>query len=261
MAHERLITLDGTVNFRDVGGYQSRNGQWVKWNKVYRSDSLSSLTPEDEEKLEKMKVTVDCDLRSTNEQVMAPDRSWECVKVVDCHVYGETADGNFAQEKHPLYKFIHHIPEVDSYLGQIYQDVILSRASQHAFKKVFEQLLALPEDQALVYHCSAGKDRTGMMSALFLTGLGVDDETIARDYLLTNQLYTFGLKKQMPSDSEMIKLVNQMNVTQGEGTAIKGITTTIEEGFGGFENYFTKELGFSKNDLADLKKLYLTNEK
>jgi protein-tyrosine phosphatase len=55
----------------------------------------------------------------------------------------------------------------------------------------------------------------------------------------------------------MIKMVNQMNVTEGEGTAVKGITQTIDAGYGGFENYFTKELGFSKQDLKDFRKLYL----
>ena len=96
-----------------------------------------------------------------------------------------------------------------------------------------------------------------MITALILTGLGVIDEVIAQDYLLTNQLYSFGLKKQIPSDSEMIKLVNQMNVTQGEGKSIKGITTTLREGFGGFETYFTKILGFTKNDLEKFRDLYL----
>ena len=62
------------------------------------------------------------------------------------------------------------------------------------FARVFASLLTLPEDEALVYHCSAGKDRTGMTTALILKGLGVDEHTIARDYLLTNELYTFGLK-------------------------------------------------------------------
>ncbi|WP_297816156.1 tyrosine-protein phosphatase [uncultured Lactobacillus sp.] len=257
MTHQRLITLDGTVNFRDIGGYENNHGQKVRWNKIYRSDSLSSLTPEDQEKLEQMKITVDCDLRSSNEQDMAPDRLWKNAQFVDCHVYSEDRSGNFVDEKRPLYKFFHHIPEMDSYLGQIYQDVILSPASQRAFSRVFAELLTLPQDQALVYHCSAGKDRTGMMSALILTGLGVDDRTIAKDYLLTNELYSFGLKKQMPSDSEMLQMVNQMNVTQGEGTAIKGVTATINEGFGSFENYFTKILGFTKQDLVDLKKLYL----
>ena len=257
MEHNRLVTFDGTVNFRDIGGYENNDGKHVKWNKIYRSDSLSSLTKRDEEKLEEMKVTVDCDLRTSNEQLMAPDRQWNGVEVLDCHVYAEDSSGNFVNDSHKLYRFLHHIPKVNSYLGEIYQNVILSPASQKAFARVFASLLTLPEDEALVYHCSAGKDRTGMTTALILKGLGVDEHTIARDYLLTNELYTFGLKKQLPSDSEMIKMVNRMNITEGEGTAIEGITQTIDIGYGGFENYFTKELGFSRQDLKDFRKMYL----
>lgn len=259
MEHNRIIPFDGTVNFRDLGGYKNDKGQEVKWNKIYRSDSLSSLSERDQEKLEKMKVVVDCDLRSSNEQEMAPDRIWDNARVIDCHLYAEGKNGQFEREERPVYKFFHHIPEPESYLGQIYQDVLLSPKSQKAFARVFACLLSLDEDEALVYHCSAGKDRTGMMSALILTGLGVDDETIAKDYLLTNELYSFGLRKELPSDTEMLKIVNRMNVTQGEGTAIKGITETIREGFGGFEHYFTKILGFSKEDLNHFRKMYLNN--
>ena len=257
MEHNRLITFDGTVNFRDIGGYENNEGKHVKWRKIYRSDSLSSLTERDEEKLEKMNVTVDCDLRTSNEQVMSPDRKWPGVEVLDCHVYAEDSSGNFVNDSHKIYRFLHHIPKVDSYLGEIYQNVILSPASQKAFARVFAALLTLPENEALVYHCSAGKDRTGMTTALILKGLGIDEHNIARDYLLTNELYTFGLKKQLPSDSEMIKMINRMNVTEGEGMAVKGITQTIDAGYGGFENYFTKEFGFSKQDLKDFRKLYL----
>ena len=257
MSKERLITFDGTVNFRDIGGYQGLGGKKTKWNKIYRSDSLSSLSDNDQVKLAQMKVKIDCDLRSTHEQEIAPDKRWSGVEVLDCHVYAEDASGDLVEKNHPLYKFLHQIPKVEGYLGQIYQNVLLSKEGQNAFRKVFDQLINLPEDKALVYHCSAGKDRTGMVTALILTGLGVDDETIAQDYLLTNQLYSFGLRKQIPSDSEMIKLVNQMNVTAGEGRAIKGITTTLREGFGGFETYFTKILGFTKDDLEKLRNLYL----
>lgn len=257
MAEKRLITFDGTVNFRDVGGYQGWKGKKTKWHKIYRSDSLSSLSPEDQAKLTQMKVKIDCDLRSTHEQLIAPDKRWDNVEVFDCHVYAEDGSGELIEENHPLYKFIHHIPKAKGYLGQIYQNVLLSREGQNAFRQVFKKLLTLPKDQSLVYHCSAGKDRTGMMTALILTGLGVDDETIARDYLLTNQLYSFGLRKQIPSDSEMSKLVNQMNITAGEGQAIKGITETLRKGFGGFETYFTEILGFTNDDLEKLRNLYL----
>ena len=68
MPHNRIVTLDGALNFRDIGGYKNDKGQSVKWNKIYRSDSLSSLSYKDKIKLAKLHVTVDCDLRSSYEK-------------------------------------------------------------------------------------------------------------------------------------------------------------------------------------------------
>ncbi len=93
----------------------------------------------------------------------------------------------------------------------------------------------------MVYHCSAGKDRTGMISALILMALGVDDDTIARDYMLTNKLYDFAVSRQIPSNDEISKMVAKMNVTKGEATAIRGITETVREGWGGFPQFFLKK--------------------
>lgn len=185
MKHDRILALDGPLNFRDIGGYQNDKGQHVKWNKIYRSDSLSSLSKEDQEKLVERRITVDVDLRSKYEQNSAPDKLGSNVRFVDAHIYSENRKQNKGDNK--LYRFVHHIPDMgDNWLGQIYQQVLLNSHSQHEFAKIFAELIELPEEDALVYHCSAGKDRTGMTSALILTALGVDDDTISRDYLLTN---------------------------------------------------------------------------
>ena len=96
-----------------------------------------------------------------------------------------------------------------------------------------------------------------MTSALILTALGVDDDTISRDYLLTNELYDFALAKQFPDDNEIASLVSKMNITKGEGPAIRGITETIRQGWGSFDGFFKKELGFSQKDLNRFRKMYL----
>ena len=74
-------------------------------------------------------------------KLMAPDKKWSGVEVLDCHVYAEDSSGNFVNDSHKLYRFLHHIPKVNSYLGEIYQNVILSPASQKAFARVFASLL------------------------------------------------------------------------------------------------------------------------
>ncbi|WEV70802.1 tyrosine-protein phosphatase [Lactobacillus sp. ESL0785] len=256
MAHQRIVALDGPLNFRDVGGYQNSVGQTVKWNKIYRSDSLSSLTPHDQQKLADLHVTVDCDLRSAYEKETSPDKSWFKREFVDVPVYSE--DIADQQNDRKVYRFLHHIPDMkDNFIGRIYQQTLLSPHSQDIFTQIFAQLLELPEDEALVYHCSAGKDRTGMVSALILMALGVDDDTIARDYLLTNELYDFAISRQLPSNDDISKMVAKMNVTKGEGIAIRGITETIRGGWGDFANFFQKQLGFTADDLMQLRRMYL----
>ena len=256
MEHERILTLDGPLNFRDIGGYKNKQGKQVKWNKIYRSDGLSSLSYNDQIKLEKRKITIDCDLRSSYEKSSAPDRLWTGVKYVDTPLYSNDINDGKASNK--FFRFWHHLPDMsDNFIGSIYQKAILSEHSQKEFAKIFKQLLILPEDQALVYHCSAGKDRTGMTTALILMALNVDDDTISRDYLLTNSLYSFALAKNFPDNDEISKMVAKMNTTKGEGVAIRGITETIRAAWGSFDRFFKKELGFTQNDLDKFRQMYL----
>lgn len=133
----------------------------------------------------------------------------------------------------------------------------MNRHSQKMFARIFEQLLDLPEKDALVFHCSAGKDRTGMTAALILMGLGVNDRQISQDYLLTNELYNFGLEQKEPTNDELARMIAKMNVMEGEGAAIIGITETVRSGWGNFDNFFVKVLGFNKGDLLQLRRMYL----
>lgn len=255
MEHEqRVVELDGAVNFRDIGRYTGLNGRKIKWGKIYRAASLSTLTEEDKEKIHDLNITVDCDLRTSFEQKNAPDLLWPGAKFVDISLY---AEGDERNQNHRLEMFFRHLPKFDLYLPGIYQRVILNTHSQKAIAKVFQQLLNLGEDEALVYHCSAGKDRTGIISALILMGLGVDDETIIQDYMLSDELYDFAWEKQHPTDDALSQVIAKMNVTHGEGTSIKGITETLRAGWGGFDKFFTHELGFSKKELKQFRDMYL----
>lgn len=255
MKHERLVLLDGAVNFRDIGGYRSQDGRKVKWHKIYRSDSLTQLSALDQEKLAQLHITIDCDLRSELEAKFHPDASWPNRKLVFTPLYDE--QNNDSDMHFRLQQLLHKIPQISDYLGSIYQRVLLNKHSQEMIAAIFKQLLHLPADAALVYHCSAGKDRTGIMTAMILLALNVDEVTIIKDYLLTNRLYDFSWQHQHPSTDQLSKMIAQMNVTRGEGLAIQGITQTITAGWGNFANFFVKELGFNKNDLIRLQQMYL----
>ncbi|MDN6042623.1 MAG: tyrosine-protein phosphatase [Lactobacillus sp.] len=256
---QRLLLLDGPRNFRDLGGYASADGKMVKWQRIYRADALSQLSDQDCQQLSQLRITANGELRSTYEQTMAPDRHWPGMRHYSVPLY--SADSSQDKGSNRLFRLFHRIPDLgDNYLGTIYQQTLLNTHSQQMFAAVFEQLLRLPADEALVYHCSAGKDRTGMTSALILMSLGVADDTIARDYLLSNELYDFS-RDQLAGDSELTKRVAKMNVTKGEGTAILGITETIRQGWGDFVHFFIRELGFTRSDYDQLCEQYLTSQK
>jgi protein-tyrosine phosphatase len=254
MTETRLLALDGAVNFRDLGGYQNRQGQKIKWQKIYRSDSLSSLSANDQAKLSKLQITVDCDLRSAYERSISPDQLWSGAKYLALPLYAETER---KQDQLQIQRWLRRIPLSHDYLGSIYQQIVLSPHSQAIFRQIFQELLKLPAKQALLYHCSAGKDRTGITSALILMALGIDDQTIVQDYLLTNQLYDFAWKKQLPSKTELAQMVARMNTTKGDALAIRAVMETIRAGWGSFHDFFQQVLHFSKQDLLDLRQLYL----
>ena len=250
MAKQRLVPLDGAMNFRDLGGYQTTDHQTVIWNKIYRADSLSDLSTGDLKQLTKRHVTVDCDLRSAFEQRAMPDQLTTEMKYVDCHVYAEEGDTD-QQSDVPG-----EILPTD-YLGSIYQHILLNIHSQHAFGKVMRELVNLAPDEALVFHCSAGKDRTGMMAALILKTLGVDDQTIIKDYLLTNQLYDFSAARQLPSANQLGQMVAKMNTTKGDGPVMKGFLTTLEQGWGSIDHFLIRQLGLSAEEIDKFRQRYL----
>ncbi|MDK7075496.1 tyrosine-protein phosphatase, partial [Lactobacillus gasseri] len=92
------------------------------------------------------------------------------------------------------------------------QKILLDKTGQMALKRVFQEILSLDENDALVFHCTAGKDRTGLVAAVILLGLGVKEEDIIADYLLSNELYLFSIKHTLPTDDDLQNIIERMNL-------------------------------------------------
>jgi protein-tyrosine phosphatase len=183
---ERLVSLDGTLNFRDLGGYACRDGRTVRWGLVFRSDALHGLTDADRTRLRDMGLRAIYDLRRPVEQERQPTALTEehGHRIVSLAVDDDPdADAN-APELIDLIKS-GELPEADdAFMADLYAQILLRGA------EVFGRLLThLTEDDGLpaLFHCAAGKDRTGLAAALLLSVLGVDDEVILDDYELTNE--------------------------------------------------------------------------
>lgn len=252
--NDRLIILDGAVNFRDLGGYVTANGRSVCWKKIYRSDRLDNLTMQDMEILAQKHIVIDCDLRTSYEQSYWRDRLWDGVDHYDCHIYNEediTYENQITTET--FNNLINSLPVPQGIVGRRYQKILLDKTGQMALKRVFQEILSLDENNALVFHCTAGKDRTGLVAAVILLGLGVNEEDIIADYLLSNELYLFSIKHTLPTDDDLQNIIERMNLNGVDALSIQTIIQTINQGFGGFDNYFLKVLNFSKADLSEFR--------
>ena len=175
---ERRITLEGCVNFRDLGGYRTGDGRTVKWRRLFRSDSPSSLTDADVQTVtESLGLVSVVDLRSNAGTTSNDGR-------------GLLAESGIGYHQFPFLEARGLLPptsgeEVEKRLTDMYQWILMSAGALVA--QAFATL-AQPVNQPALFHCSAGKDRTGVLAATTLDVLGVAREQIVEDFLATNEV-------------------------------------------------------------------------
>ena len=174
---DRLVPLQAVHNFRDMGGYKAADGRTTKWRNLFRADGLQRLTPDDIEVLRPLGLRT----------------------VIDLRTEAELSDyGTFPVDDHPL--LFSHQPLMtktwgDGQVEKARRDTVGFLVEKYlemlddgrpAVRGTFE-LLADPASYPAVFHCAAGKDRTGVIAMLILSVVGVPDDMIAHDYALTGE--------------------------------------------------------------------------
>lgn len=179
---EQRLPLSGAVNFRDLGGYLTGDGRRVKKGLVFRSDHLSRLTPEDQATLERLRFKMVCDFRTVREQQLAPDLlpvdGSICLLPLPVQADGfdpATAVDRLRANDSAWLSMDFFVDLYRRYLDEF----------GPVWGKVF-RLAASPDNLPLVFHCTGGKDRTGICAALLLMALGVPDETVFLDHDRSN---------------------------------------------------------------------------
>ncbi len=173
---ERVLPLTGAWNTRDLGGFAAAAGKRVAWGRLFRSDGLDGLTRADKACLATVPIKTVVDFRSEEEQTSHPDRLPETVErylrypIVPGSLTAAGGAGvSSSRQARTLMESL--------YVLLVTEEVCLSQYRR--FFAVLQEGSGLP----LLFHCSAGKDRTGLAAALILHALGVDGRDIMRDYL------------------------------------------------------------------------------
>jgi len=188
---ERLVNLEGSVNFRDLGGYETVDGRRIRWGRVFRSDSLARLSERDQVRVAHLGLRLVIDFRTLNEVRKSPDRLPQSASLSYLNLPITHGEFDFvgAVERikkgddtwlTPGFMVKGYIQNVDEF-PRIWGEVIWR--------------LTQTENRPLLFHCTGGKDRAGTCAALILLALGVPDETVIEDHQLSNRFIANLIKK------------------------------------------------------------------
>lgn len=256
------IKFEGATNFRELGGYRAADGRRVKYGLLYRGGNLDILTSAaDRAKLQSLGLREILDLRSAGESALHPDPA-----VPGAHyqrVCGmRNADGTemdfsgqgierLRQEKEDYERSVGH-PVHDFYwFSALYAQMPFRNPAYHALFDLLEARRV-----PLLFHCSCGKDRTGIGAMLILLALGVPRETALADYMLTN-VYRREIIKNFLADKpadqqELLLSVEGVSEAMGAGTL-----DAILKRCSSYEAYFEEEYGIDAARLKALRDWYL----
>jgi protein-tyrosine phosphatase len=247
---KRHVVLQGAANFRDLGGYTTADGEHVKWGKIYRSADISKLTDADLGILKAKNITYDVDLRGHQESAQAPDRLNPNTDYILCPAGSDS-----------LNTWMKDMAHIKGKGGDSLMVVFYSKTTYLAdrYKPFFNKLLNLPADQSLVFHCTAGKDRTGIGAALLLYSLGVPYETIVKDYTATNY-YRAG-----ENEKAINGMVSYMHIDKDVATGmlqakkeyLDATFAAIVKQYGSVDNFLKTQVGLDDQKIAKLKSEYL----
>ncbi|MYW69304.1 protein-tyrosine-phosphatase [Streptomyces sp. SID8379] len=238
---DRLIKLDGAVNFRDAGGYRTTDGHWVKMGAVYRSDALNSLTDADLAKLKRLGIGTDYDLRTTSERTSAPDKVPAGTTYVVANVLGDDS---------PIFSMPTSAEAAAEMMVQGEKSMVSSAPAKAAYRTVFAGIVDGGGD---LFHCTAGKDRTGWANAALLTALGVPRETVTADYLASNDYRAEANAATLASmPAEQAKVYKPMLDVRAE--YLNSGFDEVRAKFGSFRAYEQQALGIDAQELRQLKR-------
>jgi protein-tyrosine phosphatase len=263
---DRSLHLTTAANFRDAGGYRTADGKWVRMGLVYRSNGIEHLSDGELSEIDRLNLKLVCDLRTAEEIRRGPDRVPQGATEVSADVLADDADlihnmlaGGTATPQAPPNAGTAATPQAPPNPGagpslehRIYRDFVRLSSAQKAYGSLFERL-SDPSTLPTVFHCTAGKDRTGWAEAVFLTILGVPRPTVVRDYELTNEYLQGDALKSVRQSTNQATAAR----LRADPAALDAAFDEVTRDYGSFDNYLRHGLHLSEATLSAIRKNFL----
>ena len=256
------ISLTSVHNARQLGGYQIGN-QRIKDNLLLRTAKISELSKEDSTLLcDQYKVQCIYDFRGKEESLSAPDVIPGKARYVSLALSFSEGESQFdtkfeneAQMIGMLLKYADH-PSIQAMCTSMYDLIFFEESSQKVYRQFFADLLTVePENGAVLWHCTQGKDRAGSASAMLLAALGANRELIMADFILSKCYYD-PIASQIKTETEAQK--NVINTLISANPEIFGATLDkVDAKYGSLRNYLTECIGVTPEMMNVLRDRYL----
>lgn len=257
----RVLHLQGGFNFRELGGYLGTDDRPVRWHRLLRTAHLASLTPADCLQLQAIGVRLVIDLRSTAETQAAPDRLGPQMRYCHLPVFDDDEAESAASVAELQRRFSRDPRSGYHRMMRVYRRLVTAPQAQAAYRRLFPILLQVPCDEGIIFHCSAGKDRTGMAAIFILAALGVSSEQLLADYLLTNPASAEHIDQRVAA----VKLGNGRTNFQHAVRDLASVNpdyfeqalSLIDYAYGGLTPYLRDVLGVATADRMALQRRFL----
>lgn len=263
------IAFEKLQNTRDLGQFITVDGQRIRPRRLLRSGNLHDLSLEDRAILQNdYQLRVVIDFRTETERSSEPDTKIGSVEylwipILDESTLGITRESETQQSgQDQLISLLKNAKfDAKAYMTDIYRQLVRNESSRSQYRRFFDTLLSAPEDGAVLWHCSAGKDRVGIATVLLLSALGVAQDVVTEDYLATNSFYQetlFQIIAQLTQKAGTKDIIPQIDAFFSVAPEyLDAVREEIDVHFGGMDAFLDQEMGLNQANRTQLREQFL----
>lgn len=253
-----VIKLNGTRNMRDFSGIKNKDGKTLIPGKFIRSEKLNKIDDLAKSQLfSRYGLRKIVDLRTAYERDEKPDAEIAGVENLNIPIFSEEVMGITHGERTDGKDMLKHLPD----MTELYRTMFKEPDCVRQFKKVFEVITGLGDDESVLWHCTEGKDRCGLTSALFMALMDFSYEEIEKDYLMTN----LSAEKRAKTKAMMVRVLCRDKkaaatvrvIFTARKEYLKAAFDVLDDLYGGVDSFIENQLGISKEVKEQMKKKYL----